>query len=131
MEVAGLDGHTITGANSSLDDPMATALEGMNFSHSEPVIDADLVQVSDSIPEFLDRAELRTLENIAGNLDLVDIGMGPRRESLSQLAAQVELSIQRLTTKIQREYGGGVGTLSAGVVSLAFAATNDTDADEC
>ena len=122
MTEAGLDGTTI-GGNVDLIEPMIAALFAMGIVPASmvAVTDADLSGVdSDMTMEFLDRAELRLLENVAGSLALVDISIGPRRESLSQLSAQVEKAIERVTAKLARLYGVGVGTLSAGVIGLDF-----------
>lgn len=131
MSAAGMDGETINGTNLDLNDALATALLGMNITPSSmaAVSDNDISAVSD-VRQFLDRAELRILESISGRLDLVDITVGPRRESLSQLATQVEKAIERLTKKIEQLYGGGLGVLDAGVIGLDFAQSAETSGDD-
>jgi hypothetical protein len=126
MTAAGMDGTTVTGINADINQPLATALIGMGLTpvNLMDIADADLAAVED-IPQLLDRAELRLLESIAGNLDLVDITVGPRREALSQLYDQVNKSIQRMTDKIASLYGGMSTGLSAGVVTLDFQETFD------
>jgi hypothetical protein len=120
MTVAGLATTTAT-ANDDLIDPLASALMDMGYQPQSiaAITDTDLAAVEeDRYPELLDRAELRTLENIAGNLDLVNVSVGPRREDLSDLTTQVEKAIDRLVTKIARLYGDEV--LSGGSISLDF-----------
>jgi hypothetical protein len=120
MTVAGLATTTAT-ANEDLIDPLASALMDMGYQPQSiaAITDTDLAAVEeDRYPELLDRAELRTLENIAGNLDLVNVSVGPRREDLSDLTTQVEKAIDRLVTKIARLYGDEV--LSGGSISLDF-----------
>lgn len=123
MTAAGLDGTTVLGSNLDLNDPIAEALLTMEQSigNVASVSDADLAGVaSEDYGQLFDLAELRVLKSIAGNLDVVDFSLGPRRESLSQLSAQVEQAITRLEKAIQVKYGIGLGTLNADIVSLDF-----------
>lgn len=129
LTAAGLDGTTINGTNADLNDPISSALRVLNYTVSSiaSVTDTDLLPVTDAhINYLLDVAELRTLESILGNLDLVDIRVGPRSESLSQLADQVQKAIERKTRHITRMYGVGLGGLVAGKIALSF----QQDADE-
>lgn len=130
MTAAGLDGATTNGANADLNDALATALLGMGVTPANiaSVSDADLSAVTD-INQFLDRAELRVLETIAGNLDMVDITVGPRREALSQLAEQVQKAVERLTRRLETLYGVGIGSLSASTIGLDFAEHNEVSED--
>jgi hypothetical protein len=125
---AGMDGVTTTGSNASLNDPIGRALRSMGYmpANIASVSDSDLAAVADDeIDRLLDVSELRTLENISGNLDDVAVTVGPRSEQRNQLADQVAKKIDRITEKIQREYGLGMGTISAGTIGLDF-----TDASE-
>jgi len=113
---------TADGSNSDLNDPIATALLEMGFEIDDPsnVTDDDIYQVgSDQYNELFDRAERRTLESIAGNLDMVNLQVGSRREEFNQLSEQIFKAIDLLTRKILRRYGDG-GSLSAGTLSLDF-----------
>lgn len=88
---------------------------------SSPVADDDFTRVTvDDTNKFLDLAELRTMENIIGNLALVDISVGPRREALSQLSTRAEAVVSRLEQKIAKLYGVGYGSLSSGVIEMDF-----------
>lgn len=121
MTAAGLDGSTANGTNGDLNDPLATALLDMGLTVQDiaNVADADLVAV-DNIPELLDRAELRALESVIGNLDAVNISIGPRSESLGQLSDQCEQAVNRLQAKIAAKYGTAA-SLEGGSLSLDFA----------
>jgi hypothetical protein len=120
MTVAGLSTTTAT-PNEDLADPLASALMDMGYQPQNIglVTDADLSSVpEDRVAELFHRAELRTLENVAGNLDLVNISVGPRREDLGDLIKQVENAIDRLVTRIARLYGDEA--LTGGSISLDF-----------
>lgn len=124
LTAADLNGTTMDGMNADLNDPIGYAVRrlGGTVASVVQVVDADLAGIaSDDYDQLFDLAELRTLETIAGNLDDVDITLGPRSESLSQLASQVDKRIEKLAEKVQRTYGVDVGTLSAGVIGLDFA----------
>jgi hypothetical protein len=107
MAIAGLDGTTHDGTNPDLTDPISASLFEMGYlSDLGTVSDANLTSIEGNrVNEFLDRAERRCLENISGNLDLVNISLGPRREDLGQLVEQVENAIARLERKISQRYG--------------------------
>lgn len=129
LTAGGMDGSTITGANASLNDPIGYAVRrlGLTVANLASVADADLSGVSsDDYDQLLDVAEYRTLENILGNLDDVNITVGSRTEALGQLSDQVEKKMDRLAGRIEREYGLGLGTLQAGLISLGFQEQNTT-----
>lgn len=113
---------TSNGSNTDLNDPIATALLEMGFEVDDlsNITDDDIRQVeSDQYNEFFDRAERRTLETIAGNLDMVNLIVGSRHEEFNQLSEQVFKAIDLLTRKISRRYGDG-GSISLGTISLDF-----------
>ncbi len=126
MEAAGMDGITVSGSNADINDPLMTALLAMGITPANLAAVADSDLSGADINQLLDRAELRLCENISGNLDMVDITTGPRRESLSQLADQVEKTISRITKKIEKLYGE-IGSLYAGAISLDFSEKVDYD----
>lgn len=122
MSQAGLS-VIVNGSNEDLNDPICSALMDLGCDPYNPgeITDGDISCVPiDQISELYDRTELRTLENIAGNLDLVDMSIGPRNENLSQLYDQVEKAIERLTDRIARKYGDT--SLTGGTISLDFQA---------
>lgn len=119
---------TTAGSNADLDDPLATALRKMSLTVSVPVTDTNLSALTDSQQdEFLARAELRLMENIAENIDFSDISVGSRQESMNQLAEQCAKAIERLETRIEKEFGGGLGALQTGNILLDFAQKYDED----
>ena len=69
-------------------------------------------------------AELRTLENLLGNLDDVDTSVGPRDEKLSQLAEQVQKRLDWLAKWVEQLYGHGVAGLTTGTLTYEFAEHN-------
>lgn len=129
LTAGGMDGATVNGANASLNDPIGYAIRksGLAVSNIASVADSDLTGVSsDDYDQLLDLAEYRTLENILGNLDDVNITVGSRTEALGQLSDQVEKKMDRLAARIEREYGVGLGTLQVGVINLGFQEQNST-----
>lgn len=123
LTAAGLDGSTATGANADLNDPIGWAVRqlGGAVASVASVTDADLAGVAtDDLDALLDLAELRALESALGNLDVVDVAVGPERESLGQLGGRLEKAIERKRAQVQREHGIGASTLTAGTIRLGF-----------
>lgn len=128
LTAADLDGTTKNGGNEDLSDPIAVAVRmcGGSVASLRVVTDDDLAGVAtDDIDKFFDVAEARVLENVLGNLDDVDLSVGPRKESFSQLAEQTEKKLTRLQKKLEKEYGIGLMALESGVVNLNFATHGD------
>lgn len=99
MTAAGMDGTTVDGTNADANGPIGRAVRDLGYAVADAtaVADTDIASVTDAQHnEFLDRVTLHTLEAILGNLDDVDIVVGPRSEKLSQLAEQVEKKLARL-----------------------------------
>ena len=110
---------TSAGSNADLNTPLATALRKMGKIASTPVSDADLAGLEDDeINEFLDRAELRLIESILGNYDLTNYTTGPRSESLDQIAAELQKSIDRKEAFVKRTYGEGGPSLEGGNIRM-------------
>lgn len=123
---ASLDGSTVDGTNVDLNDPIGVALRQLGYSISDitAVADADLASIAETeFNELLDRAELRGLESIEGNLTYVDITAGPRSEKLSQLMEHVRTRKDQLADKVTQEYG--TGSLVAGYITMDFAERAD------
>lgn len=119
---------TVAGSNASLQSPLSTALRKMGLTASNPVTDANLTVLDDDqIDEFYDRAELRLLENILGNIDVTDIRVGERQESLGQFATQLEKAVEAKTKAVEKEYGAGLSSLTEGTLMLNF---QEVDPDE-
>jgi len=128
MSVAGM-AVTVAGSNASLNDPIGYALRqtGYTVANAASVADTDLDDLTDDdLDQVLDIAELRTLENVAGNLDDVDITSGPQSEKFSQLAANLEKRMARLQQRISDMYGSGI-TAETGLLVYDFVEHNDTD----
>jgi methyl-accepting chemotaxis protein len=127
MALVGMDSVNMSGTNLDLNDPIGMALlqMGKNVLDTSLVVDADLSSLTTGdILEFLERAELRLLENILGNIDLTDITIGSRRESLGQLADQLEKAITRKRDTIATSYSG-YGSIEAGVIKIDTAEKGD------
>jgi hypothetical protein len=130
MAAAGL-AVTVAGSNADLNDPLGWALRksGITPVLITAVADADVAKATD-VDQLLDLAELRLLENIYGNLTLVDITLGPRKDALGQIGARLEKRIDVLREKIDKEYGIGASILQGGVITLDFADHNEGVADD-
>ena len=114
---------SVDGTNVDLNGPIGRAVRQLGHTVTSAVLvtDADVAQVTDAeIDEFLDRAELHTLEAILGNLDDVEIRVGPRTEKLDQLAAQAERKAKRLLVYVESAYGGG-SVVEAGYIQKDIA----------
>lgn len=106
LDAAELDGATVDGTNTDLNDPIGWAVRqcGGTVTAITAVTDADLITVSDS-DKLLDFAELRALESAFQNYDAVDITAGPRTEKLGQLGMRLESAIARKRAEIEARYG--------------------------
>lgn len=123
MTEAGLDGSTIDGTNADLNDPIGWAIRRLGYSVVSIVLvaDVDVASVGEAeYDEFFDYAEYRTLQNIRGNLALVDIRQGPQDLKYSQLAAQIGKMLDTMTADMKREYGFGLGELGTGTIIQEF-----------
>lgn len=125
MTAAGMS-ITGSGINAVTNDPIGYAIRqcGGSVADITNIVSAEIAGISDQ-DKFLDIAELRLLENILGNLDDVDIRLGPRSENLSQLATRLEGRVARLQARIEKLYGFGLGELDAGYFALDFADHNE------
>lgn len=124
LTAAGMDGTTVDGTNVDLNDPIGRAVRDIGYTVTSLVLvaTADVAQVAVAeYDEFLDACTLHTLENILGNLDDVDIRVGPRDEKLNQLAEKVERKIKRLEDAMALAYGYGMATPVAGYITKDFA----------
>lgn len=127
MSAAGL-AVSVSGANADLIDPIGYAIRRLGGSVASiiAITDTDIATVSaDDLDGLLDISELRLLQNIKGNLDVVDITTGPISEKLSQLSDSLQEDIKTLTAKVEDEYGVGGTELEAGVLKMNFAEHNE------
>ncbi len=123
LEAAGL-AVTVLGANADLNGPIGRAVRDLGHVVDSAVLvdDADVARITVAqTSEFLDACELHTMNAILGNLDDVDIRVGPRSEKLSQLAMQIERKIKRLLASMATAYGYGMAIPEAGYISQDFA----------
>src|SRR5512136_2373867 len=125
LTVAGLDGTTVDGTNADLGDPIAFALRqiGLTVATAGTPTTAEVATVpAADVDEFLDLAELRTLQTILqGVLDLVTTSAGQRVDEYSQLANGLQLRIDRKELEIRRVYGWTAGVIEAGYAYHDFA----------
>ena len=118
---------TVDGTNEDLSGPLAFAARAVGLTLASPitVTTSELTGIGDDLlDEFLDRATLRLLNDIKGNLTLVDTTSGPFKESFGQLQDILEKEIKRLEEEISVSYDES-GTLTAGVVGLDFQTKRD------
>jgi hypothetical protein len=108
----GLDGTTVNGSNGDLNDPIGWGLRKLGVTPANPVAvaDGDVAQVT-RLDALLDLAELRTLENILGNLDLVTAEVGPRKEEFNDLARRLAQMIPRKREQVEAEHDLALGEL--------------------
>jgi hypothetical protein len=120
---------TVVGSNADLADPIATALLDMGLACVDITSPTDAeISAVENVPELLDRAELRLLQNILGNLDAVDITVGPRSERLGQIQQSLEAAIARKEKSVAERYG--TAPLSTGRFVHNFASKGDDEFDE-
>lgn len=120
LTAAGLDGTTVDGTNASLNGPIGRAIRDLDYTVGSAVLidNDDVALITDAeIDEFLDRVVLHTLEMILGNLDDVDLVVGPRSEKFSQLTGQIERRVARLRSVL----GETLATPTSGMITLNIA----------
>jgi hypothetical protein len=124
MTFTGKDGATVDGTNGDLNDSIGYGIRkaGYTVDDISAVDDVDVARVSDDdLDKMLDLSEFRLIESILGNLDEVDLKLGQRSESFSQLATRIEKTLDRKKKSIMDEYGIGLQELEAGRLTLDFA----------
>ncbi len=124
---------TVLGSNADLNDPIAYGVlqSGGTVASRVLVTTADIATVASADQEqFLDIAELRTFQNIQGNLVQVDTKIGPRDEKLGQLLATLDKIVERKEERVENLYGLGLGTIEGGVIALDFAEHDQDNVDE-
>jgi len=110
LTLAGLDGTTNNGTNADLADPIAWALRKLELPVADPTNPSTgEVAATTRVDALFDLAELRTLENILGNLSLVTATVGPRTEHYNDLAKRLGEMIPRKRKAIEQEHGISLG----------------------
>lgn len=130
FEAADLNGTTVDGTNVDMNDPIGYALRRLGYAVASAVLvaDSDLSGlVDDDLNAFLDLAELRCLETFLGNFDDVNIKLGPRSESFSDLRVQAERRANRLRSSIARQYGLEDVSIDVGALRYDFAEHFDNE----
>jgi hypothetical protein len=128
MDAAGM-AVTYAGSNADLNDPLGWAVFQLEGSVTDitAVADADLETVASDDERYItDVAELRLLDNILTNLELVDISVGPRSEHYDQLAQRIKGRRDKLRADLESEIGLGAAKLTTGVMRADFAEEVDT-----
>ena len=125
MEEAGM-AVTILGANADLNDPFAWSYRqvgGSTADHSTVTdVELALMAVAD-YDDFTNLSEYRTLMNLIGNLDDVDIVTGPRSEKLHQLVQQAERKLEHLEEVLAPILDAAP---TSGYITLDFAEHSET-----
>jgi hypothetical protein len=133
LTVIGLDGTTVDGTNTDLNDPIGYGIRnsGGTVADFTNVVDSDVTTVAESdYDQLIDIAELRTLMNIQGNYDLVDTDVGEVTEDWSKLGDTLEKAIDRKQKQVDDIYDFGAKELDGGVISFDFAEHDVDNVDE-
>ena len=124
---------TVEGSNADLNDPIGYGViqSGGTVASRVLVTSADIATVASADEEqFLDIAELRTWQNIQGNLVVTDTKIGPRDEKPGAQMTTLNGIVKRKEERIEDLYGLGVAPLEVGVINLNFAEHNEDNVDE-
>lgn len=119
MTEAGMDGTTVDGTNADLNDPIGWAVRQLDYTVASVVLvaTADVANVAEAeYDEFFDYGEYRALQNIRGNLALVDIRQGPQDQKFSQLAEQIGAMLATMKSDMERSYGFGLSEIGSGTI---------------
>ncbi|MBK8467734.1 MAG: hypothetical protein IPL32_18120 [Chloracidobacterium sp.] len=122
MELVGFN-IVASGNNTDLNDPISTALQlvGITPTNIACVVDGDLATITDH-SKLIDLAEIRLLENILGNFDLVTLQAASGTEHFSDGANALEKIIARKHAEIEKKYGIGAGLTVSGKRKFNFQA---------
>lgn len=130
MTKAGLDGSTVDGTNTDLNEPLAFGLQQAGYTVSDVTLvdDSDVSAVTNTDWfKMLDYAEYRLLASLMTNITSVDVKVGPRELKGSQFGAQLRARFNALGTLLERLYGFGQSALVTGVINLDFACRGEDD----
>lgn len=114
-----------------LGDPIATSLRqiGISVSDHRVPVDLEIAEVGDDdIGQYLDRAELRLLENIIGNSILIDETAGIDRQAWGKLMDKVQARAALMRDSILDQYGPASSSLNgitSGTVGLNYQSNDD------
>lgn len=121
LTAAGLDGTTVDGTNTDLNDPIGTAIRqaGGSVADLATVADGDLSTFAEAdYDKLIGLAELRALETIQRNYAQVDVEVDDVSRDSGQLGTRIDKAVALLTARLRDEYGLAVGLMEAGYIDL-------------
>lgn len=128
LAFVGMDGITVTGANSSLNDPIASAVRALSGTTADysTATDTDIQTIpNDKIDGIFDVTEYFVIRTILGHYTKVDITSGPFKANLSQFAKGLRDDMENLKKKMQDEWGVGGLVVEPDVLLQDFAEHED------
>lgn len=123
LDAANLSTTAVAG-NPDVQAAMSYALRELDYAVDDvnTISASEIGEVSaDDYGDVFLLAEYRLLEQIQGNLALVDTDVGPRGQKLSQLALQVDRMLHRRQAEVDELVSGP----STGTINLDFATHGD------
>lgn len=122
LAVVGLDGATVDGTNLTLNGPLRAGLESLAIPPvAWTVTDTDLAAVDPGdVSQLLDVAELRTLQNVLGNMDEPDQQNGQDQQQWGAMAQRVQKTVTELADRCAKRYGLYAPSLAIGVIEMDF-----------
>jgi hypothetical protein len=123
LTAVGLDGTTVDGTNTDLNDPIGYGIRqtGGTVDSAVLVDDTDVARIGESdYDELLDKSEYRTLLSIQGNFVLIDTKIGPRDEKWSSLGNNLDKLIAAKKKMIDSMYLISEWSLAADIVEFDF-----------
>lgn len=133
MTLVSLDGTTIDGTNTSLNDPIGYGIRqsGGSTSNFASVSDADVLTVdTTNQDQLIDIAEFRTLQNILGNYNRPNTKVGPRDEEWGDLSKVISDRLDKKQKLLEELYGFGSRALEGGIIAYDFAEHDIDNVDE-
>lgn len=129
LSYAKLNSTLDDGTNPALADGKVEGFRSLGLIPASPLnlVDADLTGVADvQLPQLLDIAELRTLENILGNRAAPDqMADTDNQQWHGKFYDSLEKTVERKSKRCLNRYGYGLASLTPGVFDLGFAETID------
>lgn len=128
LSFIGLNGTEYDGGNEDLNDPIAQAIRRLDGTVADPVDveDSDVQTVAEAdFDALLDIAELRVLQNVRGNLTLVDHVAGPFENDYGDIGGYLDKQIAALTKKVEIEHGIGGVEMEVGVITRDIASHDE------
>jgi hypothetical protein len=133
LTLVGQDGTTVDGTNTSLNYPIGYGIRnaGGTVATNSLVTDTDVQSVDTTRQdEMIDIAELRVLQNVAGNFTRPNTKVGPRDEEWGDLYEQLNTAIKNKSDRLDDMYGFGTQPIQGGIIQLDFAEHDIDNVDE-